>query len=156
MGCFYQINITVWVTFSNLTLSQNLNSIPLSTSVSEIQLRWQSCVRLWLQCTSTLSHVAAHQQPVSLIWYTFFVFFLFALSWSLLCTSAFWNRESTRNQLRGTVCHSHIKSNQFTPLRLRLPVNLWPHIGMCVHVKETKREACTEIPTKLKISAIYQ
>lgn len=58
--------------FPRLTQLLNLNSISLWTSPFEIQLCWQSCIRLRLQCTSTLSHVAAHQQSVSLRCYTFF------------------------------------------------------------------------------------
>lgn len=112
----YQVNIAVWVTSSRFTQLQKSQQCP---SLFEIQLRWQSCVALGLQRTSTLSHGAAHQQPVSARCHTFLSRSCFPslLSASLFCASAFYNRESTRNQLRGTVCHSPIKSNQLASLR---------------------------------------
>lgn len=71
---FYSVNITAECWGCCLTrLKKNLNSITLGARLFEIQLCWQSCVRLQLQCTSILSHVGAHQQPASLRCYTFFV-----------------------------------------------------------------------------------
>lgn len=92
--------------FPRLTQLLNLNSILLWTSPFEIQLCWQSCIRLRLQCTSTLSHVAAHQQSVSLRCYTFFwslPFPLSALSSSQLYTRCIMNQKVNR---KIKLCHN--------------------------------------------------
>lgn len=125
--------------FSCLTQLQNLPSIPFWSSRFETQLCWQSCIRLQLQCTSTL-HVPPHQQPASLRYYTISssspLPFFFALSSSSLYARCIMEEKSRhKNNVKGTPRH------QFTSLRRGSHINLWPRCFMCTWMRQRLKHA---------------
>lgn len=130
-GLLYPASITLG--FSSLspclTQLQNLNSASVWSRAFEIQLCWQSCIRLGLRCTSTLSHVAAHQQSVSLRCYTFFFslpFFFFFYAAHRPTLAALW-RKSKKSQQNNKAVPQYIWNQTSGSGRISIR---WPHASL--------------------------
>lgn len=139
--------------FFTLTLLQNLNSIPHWTSLFEIQLCWQSCIRLRLQCTSTLSHVLPHQQPVSLRCYTFFVclpFSFCSLQQPVLHLPHYETESQHKNNEK--LCH-YISYQINSLLSCRGRTSISGHILLCVYMWVIQRQKhAQKFPQKQRLS----